>query len=514
MSAEKLIPAHLRLLLIEDREDDAILLKRHLQRNGFSFDLTRVETAVQMQDALSSGPPDVILADYNLPQFSGPAALQLLKNTGLDIPFIMMSGAISEETAVQSMRAGAQDYVTKQNLARLVPALERELREASARRHKLAAETALRASEARFHRLVAAMPLGLLITNSSGGILYANAAVERLLGYPNGQLLSGAIKVDTICAALRHALDLEPQELPTEPFETACTTATGATVEVLIGVALLNPDSETDDRQTAAFMADLTLQKKSEELLRRSEKLAVTGRLAASIAHEINNPLEAITNCLYLVGQAELSHDARTYLELAQKELDRVAQITVQTLRFYRRSTHMAETDIKELVETVFALLESRLQRQNIRLVRDFAPVPKILMHDGEIRQVLANLIGNAVDAVPTGGSIVLRTRVAREWGSGRQGLRITVADTGSGMDNATLSRIFEPFFSTKGITGTGLGLWVSREIIDKHQGTIRVRSRKHQESRGGGTVFALFIPQLSSSSSPGSSEQHTARLQ
>ena len=509
MSAEELKATPLRILLVEDSPDDALLLERHLRRNGFLFELARAETASEMYALLDrTDPPDVVIADYNLPHFSGPAALQVLKTTELDVPFIMMSGAISEETAVESMRAGAQDYVTKQNLARLVPAIERELREAAARRHKRAAEVALRASQARFHRLVEAMPLGLLITDARGHIIYANTAIERLLGYPNDLMISGEVTLDRICPALRDTAsglsdgaDLNTAGSPdwrltAEPFESVCFARTGQAIDVLVGVARLNPESDSTDWQMAAFIADLTLQKKSEEVLRRTEKLAVAGRLAASIAHEINNPLEAITNCLYLVGQTELPPLAREYLDLAQGELDRVAQITVQTLRFYRRSTQTSETDVHELLQTVLALLDSRLRRQNITVDRRLRASSRIRAHDGEIRQVLANLVGNAIDAAgQSGGTIYLRTRSATDWNSGRRGIRITVADDGSGMDSPTLARIFEAFFSTKGLTGTGLGLWVSREIVEKHQGSIRVRSRPHTPGRPGGTVFTLFLP-------------------
>jgi PAS domain S-box-containing protein len=503
----------LHVLLVEDNPDDAFLLERHLRRNGFALKIDRVETATEMARALEvsdrSELPDIVLADYNLPNFSGPAALQLVKAAGLDIPFIMMSGAISEETAVESMRAGAQDYVTKQNLVRLVPALERELREASARRNKLAAELALKESEARFHRLVEAMPLGLLISDSNGRIVYANSSVERLLGYARGSMLAGEVTLGALCPALGPEVDLEAANqtdqmggsfdrlrLRGEPFETVCRAADGTTIETLIGVAVLNPESANEERQMAAFIADLTLQKKSEEVLRRTEKLAVAGRLAASIAHEINNPLEAITNCLYLIANTNLPDDARNFLELAQKELDRVAQITVQTLRFYRRSTQTARADIHELLETVLALLESRVRRMQVEVIRELHPIPLMLVHDGEIRQVLVNLIGNAIDALHDGGQLRLRTRPSRDWNDGRVGVRISVADNGTGMSAATLARIFEPFYSTKGITGTGLGLWVSKEIVDKHQGTLRVRSRERKDGQPGGTVFSLFIPE------------------
>jgi len=491
MPAEDLDPQPLRVLLVEDNPDDAFLLERHLRRNGFAPAITRVETAGEMASALQAEDlPDIILADYNLPHFSGPAALHLLRTTAFDIPFIMLSGAISEEMAVESMRAGAHDYVTKQNLARLVPALERELKEASARRKRLVAEQALRASEARFHRLVEAMPLGFTICDASGRISYANVAIERLLGYAPGEITAGHVLLSAICPAVSN---LNPNHLTTEPFDAVCVTTSGQTVDVLLGVAILNPEQPAHLRQTAAFVADLTLQKQSEEALRRTEKLAVAGRFAASIAHEINNPLEAITNCLYLISQTDLTPDGRNYLDLAQKELVRVAQITMQTLRFYRRSTRPAVADIHDLIDTVLTIFEARLRRAQIEIVRDLRPIPAVFAHDGEIRQVLANLIGNAMDALPEGGRIVLRTAPATL--SGSAGVTVTVADNGVGMDPSTLKRIFEPFFSTKGITGTGLGLWISQEIVHRHNGSMRVRSCPARAGSRNGTVFRIFIP-------------------
>jgi PAS domain S-box-containing protein len=501
MPPDNLTDHGLNIILVEDNDDDAALLERHLRRSGMAFHVHRVQTAVEMQSALDlSQPPDVVLADYNLPQFSGPAALQALKDAGLDIPFIMLSGAVSEETAVASMRAGAHDYVSKQNLARLVPAIQRELKEAATRTDRLAAERALSASEARFHSLVEAMPLGLLISDVRGRITYANLAAERLLRYPKDALVSGAITLGTICSVLADAYSaLSGKTLSTEPFESVCTTREGQNVEVLIGVAFLDPDAQIENRLLAAFIADLTLQKKSEELLRRTEKLAVAGRFAASVSHEINNPLEAITNCLFLVSGTDIPPEARTYLELAQNELNRVSQITVQTLRFYRASTRPVLTDIQDLIQTVLTLLDSRLRNQRIEVIRDLRGHPAIYAHDGEIRQVVANLVGNAIDALPEGGRIVIRAACSHNWRHGTEGVVITVADTGTGMDPLTRSRIFEPFFSTKGDTGTGLGLWVSSEIAAKHQGYLRVRSRRATApGNPSGTVFRFFFrPQI-----------------
>jgi signal transduction histidine kinase len=340
------------------------------------------------------------------------------------------------------------------------------------------------------------MPLVLLISDSAGRITYANHAAERLLHYPDDALVSGSIALTSICPSLAEVhTALENNTISTEPFESVCNTRDGNPIEVLIGVAFLNPEALSEERQLAAFIADLSLQKKSEEVLRRTEKLAIAGRLAASIAHEINNPLEAIVNCLYLVSQTNLPEDARSYLALAQKELDRVSQITVQTLRFYRASTRPAHTDIHDLIGTILSLLEPRFRHHRIEVIRQFRANPIIFGHDGEIRQVLANLIGNAIDAVSDGGRIIVRTSSARDWEHNRQGLAITVADNGVGMDSATRHRIFEPFFSTKGLTGTGLGLWVSQEIAIKCHGRIRLRSRQQSPSGSGGTVFRFFLP-------------------
>ncbi len=486
----------LNVLLVEDNADDALLLQRHLRRSGFSPSMLRVETADEMQGALAgSALPDVILADYNLPNFSGPEALVLLRSSGFDIPFIMLSGAMSEETAVSSMRAGAQDYVTKQNLSRLAPVLERELREVAARRSRVAAELALQASEARFHRLVDAMPLGLLLSDATGRITYANAAVSNMLGYSAEQMLRGDVTLDSIGGSTQLAIHNLASMAGKQPAEISLERQDGLSIEVLLGTAFLNPDESLEDCQIAAFLADITARKQAEEVLRRTEKLAVAGRLAASIAHEINNPLAAVTNCLYLVQSTELTIDGRTFLEMAQKELDRVAQITVQTLRFHRQSSRAVESDVAELAGTVLALFDSRMRRQNITVRRDFRTRRTLLAFEGELRQVIVNLLGNAIDASPAGGEIVLRTAYSHHPAIGREGITMTIADHGTGMSSQTLEHLFEPFYSTKGITGTGLGLWVSQEIVDRHGGSFQVRSRPATMVQPGGTVFRIFLP-------------------
>ncbi len=250
-------------------------------------------------------------------------------------------------------------------------------------------------------------------------------------------------------------------------------------------------------RWVGVIVLDTSDRKRSEEALRKTEKLAATGRLAASIAHEINNPLEAITNLLFLLRNfCELEDPALNYVAMAEHEAKRIAEITQQTLRFYRQSTLPTRANMGDLLDSVLSLYLGRLNTLNIRVDRDYDPAMDLFCFSGEVRQVFANLIGNAIDATATGGRMLVRARRSRNWKQPEQiGVRFAVADTGTGMDREVRERVFEAFFTTKEITGTGLGLWVSHEIILKHRGMVRVRSRTAQQGRPSGTVFEIFIP-------------------
>jgi signal transduction histidine kinase len=255
--------------------------------------------------------------------------------------------------------------------------------------------------------------------------------------------------------------------------------------------------SKQQVRWVGLIVLDASQRKRGEEALRRTEKLAATGRLAASIAHEINNPLEAITNLLYLLHNfCKLEDPALNYVVMAEDEARRITEITQQTLRFYRQSTLPARAKMAELLDSVLSLFRGRLNTLGIQVRREFDPQMDLFCFAGEIRQVFANLVGNAVDACSGGGQLVIRARRSRDWSvPGRSGVRFTVADTGMGMEPSVRERIFEAFFTTKDVTGTGLGLWVSQEVIVKHHGLIHVRSRIAQPGRSSGTVFQIFLP-------------------
>ena len=261
-------------------------------------------------------------------------------------------------------------------------------------------------------------------------------------------------------------------------------------------------------RWAGAVFIDATDRKRSEEALRKSEKLAATGRLAASIAHEINNPLESVTNLLYLLQRdPSLDTQARQFASLAEQEVARVAEMAQRTLRFYRQSTLPSDSNLSEVLDSVLMVHQGRFQSKHMQVECRFDKDVRLYSFAGELRQVFANLIGNALDASPEGSRMKLTLRRSQDWRSGRRGVRITVADTGSGMPDAVRRRIFEPFYTTKDATGTGLGLWISSEILEKHGATIAVKSRTIEPDadapsngdarlRKSGTVFMLFFPE------------------
>ncbi len=243
------------------------------------------------------------------------------------------------------------------------------------------------------------------------------------------------------------------------------------------------------------------------ETLRASQKLIHLGRMAASIAHEVNNPLESITNLLYLLrSEPGLSQSARAYLDLAEREMERVVTITRQTLSFARETTEPVLLELPGLLEEVLLLHRHHIHQKQLRIIQRYAPTQAMHVYPGEIRQVLSNLIVNAVEASANRGAITLRIRPATD--SQGHGVRVTIADNGTGIPPRVRHHLGEPFFTTKGQGGTGLGLWVSRSIVERYGGRLRMRSTHTSETLGNtrhGTVFTLFLPLNAAQAPPGS---------
>jgi PAS domain S-box-containing protein len=279
----------------------------------------------------------------------------------------------------------------------------------------------------------------------------------------------------------------------TQHFETFRSRKNGQVIEVSLTVSPVKDDA---GRITgvASISRDITQSKKVERALHTSERLAAVGRLAATIAHEINNPLEAVTNLIFLAQNCALDEDGRRFLEQAEHELTRVALLTKQTLGFYRENKGASSVTLGELVSPLVSVFSARARNKAIRIETEIRQNPTIRAIAGEIRQLFANLLNNSIDAVRDGGRILIRVSAANERrGARRTGVRLTVADTGSGIPREVREKLFEPFFTTKKDVGTGLGLWVSQSIIEKHRGTIRVRSSIVPGRSW--TVFSVFLP-------------------
>lgn len=241
------------------------------------------------------------------------------------------------------------------------------------------------------------------------------------------------------------------------------------------------------------FTRNTTLQKRMTASLVSNEKLAALGRLSAVIAHEINNPLETAQNALYLALGSTDATEASSYVQMAQTELDRITAITRQTLRVNKKSNHPTLVSSTDLLHGLILIYEDKARRHHVEIEADLGEPIKFVCYEGEIRQVLNNLVGNAIDAMPEGGRLAIRVRKTTFWRTGVPGIRMTISDNGHGMSADTLSRLFSPFFTTKGIDGTGLGLWISRQIVEKHGGQLLLRSSQREAQRG--TTFSLLLP-------------------
>jgi PAS domain S-box-containing protein len=253
-------------------------------------------------------------------------------------------------------------------------------------------------------------------------------------------------------------------------------------------------DSAGRVTRVVGVLSDVTQRKLAEEAMLRAEKLAVAGRLAASVAHEINNPLEAVTNLLYLIGQTESTDEVREHAQLALDEVMRISMITQQTLKFHRQTGKPKLVMLSELVQTVLALFRAKLTAAQIEVEVRVEREAEVAVMPGEIQQVFANLLTNAIEAMPSGGRLVVRLQPSRDWrDSATPGMRATFCDSGVGMDRATMQRIFEPFFTTKMDTGTGLGMWVVAQLVERHRGHVRVWSTHRNGASG--TAFSVFLP-------------------
>lgn len=356
-----------------------------------------------------------------------------------------------------------------------------------------------RSEESLRMALAAARGVGTYDWDIPGNLVYADANFARVYnvdpaaaaaGTPIENFTASIHPDDVECVGVAIEREIRTAEGFAEEYRLVQPDGSVRWVAVR-GRATCSPQGEP--LRFAGVAIDITERKLTESALIQSEKLAAVGRLASSIAHEINNPLEAVTNLLYLARTSAELETARDFLDLAERELARASAITNQTLRFHKQSTKPQQVTAKELFESAIALYHGKLLNAQIALDTDFRSTRAVRCFEGEIRQVLANLIANAVDAIKQDGTGRLQLRSLDGETHGQPGVLLTVADNGAGIPDAARTRLFEPFFTTKGLSGNGLGLWISHEIVRRHHGSVRMHTSQQPHCHG--TVFTVFLP-------------------
>ena len=338
---------------------------------------------------------------------------------------------------------------------------------------------------------------GIASKDLNGVVTSWNAGAERIFGYSADEMVGRPITViippelhddePTILAKIRRGERIDH-------FETVRVTKDGRRIHVSLTISPIR-DAGGKIVGAAKVVRDITERRRSEEALQRAEKLATTGRLAATIAHEINNPMQALTNVLALVSyKVSLDENTRALVQMAETELSRMSHITRQMLAFYRESSVPSAVKMTEVLDDVLELFFMRLRSNRITLERRYESSGEVRGFPIELSQLFANLIGNAIEAVGDKGRIYVHVAPRREANyPEREGVRVVIGDNGPGIKPDLRSQIFEPFFTTKAARGTGLGLWVVRGIVAKHEGSIRMRSRAAPGRSG--TVFSVFLP-------------------
>jgi PAS domain S-box-containing protein len=516
----------LRALIVEDSEDDCLLLKSTLARGGYEVTYERVETAEAMSAALAHGPQwDIVISDHRMPQFSSLAALKLCRELNSDIPFIVVSGSIGEELAVTAMRAGANDYIMKDNLSRLVPAVERELREAESRQQRRVAEQTLEQYRSRMQSIFEAAGEGICGLDADGMINFINPRATKLTGWEAGDLIGKSFhetihysrpdgapfpKQDcSLCATLRdgltHWMDAEVfwrKDGSSFPVEYMCVPMRKDSK--IVGAVLTFQDiTERKAAEAALREANSRLQSSLEELRRTQqrlverERLAALGRMASGVAHDFNNALSKVVGFteLLLTSPDKLRNPekVRERLQMINTTALDAAQVVRRLREFYRprRDTEMFKSlNLSALIEQTVSLtepkwkVEAQAKGVTIRMQTELQPKTLVFAEEAELREMVTNLVFNAVDAMPQGGVITIRTKTKAEY------VILEISDTGEGMTDEVRERCFEPFFSTKDNGGTGLGLASVYGIVQRHGGEISIHSQL-----GKGSTFTIRLP-------------------
>lgn len=522
----------LRVLLVEDLEDDALLIVRTLRKGGFEPAYERVQTAEEMTFALLNAAWDIILCDYHMPGFSGLDAILLLKKMNLDIPLIIVSGAIGEETALDCIHRGASDYIMKGNPARLGLSVQRELEKKVLRARQKSDEEALRRSEEKFKTIANYTVDWESWFGPDGKYLWVNPAVERITGYTPEEVLA---MPDFISVMVFE----EDRESFIRHFQTALTGTRGNNFEIRCVRKdkthfWLSVSWQPVYDEQGGFLGirtsgrDITSVKKAEEerfhlekQLFNSQKMEAIGALAGGIAHDFNNMLSAMMGYAELALEPSAEDRRRQNIQQVLNAARRAGNLVRQILSFSRHAElDKKPLELQSIVREAMKLLRATIP-SNIDIRQQLPDKPMVVLADDtQMHQVIMNLCTNAAQAMgERGGRIDITLRAEEHSADPCTGnsksekcARIIISDSGPGISPDIINRIFDPFFTTKKTgEGTGLGLSVVYGIIKNHDGSIRVESEP-----GRGTTFDVWLPladsmhQASSRPSPAASAVET----
>jgi PAS domain S-box-containing protein len=488
----------LRALIVEDSPDDADLLVMELSRAGYQVSYERVQSRASLEAALARGPWDVVLCDYSLPGFDALGALEVVNESGLDLPFLIISGTVGEEIAVEALRAGAHDYLLKDRLGRLRPAIERERREVALRAEQRAAAEQLRMSEERFRTLVDSMD-DLVFTLDrelrydglfGSWLRREGVAPGEMLGRRRDELVSGATGEHNTAGLRALAGERVTYEWTIDGvdgprhFVTSLSPRRGSSGEVngLVGIT-----------------REVTEQKRVQAQLLVADRMYSVGLLAAGVGHEINNPLAAVMANLDLAnhylaqldrtGGGEPIRELAEALREARSGAERVRNI-VRDLRMFSRGGEEGTqlVDVERVMDSAVRMAWNEI-RHRARLSKDYRTVPRVHASESRLAQVFLNLLVNAAQALPEGHAESNEIRVATHTRGDR--VVIEVADTGPGIAPEALGRLFTPFYTTKPVgVGTGLGLSICHRIVTGLRGEITVDTEL-----GRGSTFRVILP-------------------
>jgi two-component system, NtrC family, sensor kinase len=485
--------ARKKILNVDDSETKRYVTSRTLRNAG--FDVVEAATGQDCLEMVISEHPDLIVLDVLLPDLHGFEVCHRLKSDSRtkSIPVLHLSASFTRpEDRVKGFDQGADAYMSQPvDPSEFVATIKSLLR-------MVEAERQLRDSQERFDLAQQKVSLGSWEWNiATDTIAWSNSLVnlhgiEDSSIFPSFEQWLQLVHQDDrgrVQSAITKALSGEKDY----DVEFRTLRPDGSAQWIAARAALFRDESGRPVRMLGISL-DVTSRKRAEEAIKETQRLVGAGRMAASVAHEINNPLAAVVNIIYLLrDNKSLDADAARLVEWADRELSRVAYIVSQTLGFYRQSDRPVSVSVREAVLDVFELLKKKLQEGSIAAYTSFKCEGIIHGHSTEIRQVVSNLVINALEALPPNGKLFVRVTPSRNWKhNGERGVRLYVHDNGSGIPTSARSQIFEPFFSTKSNKGTGLGLWVIRSIVEKYGGSIRMRS---SVGKDGGTSFSVFLP-------------------